>query len=139
MYGKTSGKTEQERHTVYFEINGGIYSPIPFADIRYYRSAIQIFIKEEIAMSALDGKITIEKELRPCIATIRGTGMNLNGEMFEDIYEFKALFHCWHPVTGNAVVEREEGAIQEVKPPQIRFVDNVMSEYVFPEMEENTK
>ena len=35
-----------------------------------------------------------------------------------------------------AIVEYEDGTIHEVEPTQIRFVDNAMSEYVFPEMED---
>ena len=87
-------------------------------------------------MGALDGKITIESGLRPCIAIIRRTSRNINGELIEDIYKNKALFHCYHPVTGNALVEYEDGTIHEVEPTQIQFVDNAMSEYAFPEMEE---
>ena len=94
-------------------------------------------------MAALDGKITIERELRPCIVHIPVTR---NGFRFEkdkiknnvarEEKNVKALFHCWHPVTGNAIVEYEDGTIHEAEPTQIRFVDNAMSEYVFPEMEE---
>lgn len=86
-------------------------------------------------MGALDGKITVERELRPCIAIIRRTSRNINGELIEDIYKNKALFHCYHPVTGNALVEYEDGTMHEVEPTQIRFVDNPMIEYVFTEME----
>ena len=89
-------------------------------------------------MVALDGKITIESGLRPCIV-----------QSSENI---KALFHCWnhrsqligesflrggHPAgqisSTFAIVEYENGTIHEVEPTQIRFVDNAMSEYVFPE------
>jgi hypothetical protein len=97
-------------------------------------------------MSALDGKITIERELRPCIVE----------------NSVKALFHLWEvkripyyelksPVKGFldqsfegfaeyifAIVEYSDGTIHEVEPTQIRFVDNAMSEYVFPEMEEES-
>ena len=38
---------------------------------------------------------------------------------------------------GFLVVEYEDGTIHEVEPAQIRFADNAMSEYAFPEMEEN--
>lgn len=67
----------------------------------------------------------------------------------------KALFHCWnyrselygaslmiggHPggqVSGTfAIVEYEDGTVHEVEPQKIRFVDNTMCEYAFPEMEE---
>ena len=69
--------------------------------------------------------------------------------------KIKALFHCWnhrselydasliiggHPggkVSGTfAIVEYEDGTVHEVEPQNIRFVDNAMSEYAFPEMEE---
>ena len=97
-------------------------------------------------MAALDGKITIERELRPCIVE----------------NSVKALFHLWEVkriphyeiksiVKGFlnqsfegfteytfAIVECEDGTIREVEPTQIQFVDNAMSEYAFPEMEEKS-
>ena len=100
-------------------------------------------------MSALDGKITIERELRPCMVKIpkrvkkhiAKPANTITGEMTlyteESEREIKTLFHCWHPVTGNAIVEYEDGTIHEVEPTQIRFVDNAMSEYVFPEENES--
>ena len=100
-------------------------------------------------MAALDGKITIERELRPCMVKIpkqvkkhiAKPANTIIGEMTlyteEPECEAKALFHCWHPVTGNAIVEHEDGTMHEVEPTQIHFVDNAMSEYVFPEMEKN--
>ena len=42
----------------------------------------------------------------------------------------------WSPVTGKAIVECEDGTMREVNSKQIRFVDNPMCEYAFPEMEE---
>lgn len=110
-------------------------------------------------MAALDGKITIEKELRPCIVHIpsetRVLRKNKEGRFQETKSEgqdLKALFHCWdhrselygaspmigsHPggqVSGTfAIVEYEDGTVHEVKPQNIRFVDNAMCEYVFPE------
>ena len=95
-------------------------------------------------MAALDGKITIESGLRPCIAhipAVRGTyhkGEYLVSRIIEPEHDIKALFHCWHPVTGNAIVEYNDGTIHEVEPTQIRFVDNAMSEYAFPEMEKKS-
>lgn len=97
-------------------------------------------------MSALDGKIAIGVDYRPCMVHIpakvrrkRNTSTNPGEYIIESPeYETKALFHFWHPVTGNGIVEYEDGAIHEVEPTQIRFVDNAMSEYVFPEMEKNT-
>ena len=119
-------------------------------------------------MSSLDGKITIERELRPCMVKIQKQlkkhiakpANTITGEMTlyteEPEREIKALFHCWshrskvvgesnlrggHPggqVSGTfAIVEYKDGTIHEVEPTQIRFVDNAMSEYAFPEMEEN--
>lgn len=93
-------------------------------------------------MAALDGKITIERELRPCIVHVPAVqetyykGEYLARRIIEPDHEVNTLFHCWHPVTGNAIVEYEDGTVHEVDPTQIRFVDNAMSEYVFPEMEE---
>ena len=96
-------------------------------------------------MSTLDGKITIERELRPCIVRIP--------DKKKQFKEMKALFHCWdfrsevigesylrggHPAgqiaATFAIVEYEDGTIYEVEPTQIQFVDNAMREYVFPEM-----
>lgn len=115
-------------------------------------------------MSALDGKITIGIDYRPCMVHIsakvkhkRNTSTNPGEYIIESPEcEIKALFHRWdyrselygaspmiggHPggqVSGTfAIVEYEDGTIHEVGPTQIRFVDNAMSEYVFPEMEEN--
>ena len=93
-------------------------------------------------MAALDGKITIERELRQCMVSvpakirhIQNTSTQPGQYIIEKSeYETKALFHCWHPVTGNGIVEYEDGTIHEVEPTQIRFVDNAMSEYMFPEM-----
>ena len=98
-------------------------------------------------MAALDGKITIERGLRPCIVRIP--------DKKKQFKEMKALFHCWNHrselydasliigghsggrVSGTfAIVEYEDGTIHEVEPTQIRFVDNAMSEYAFPGMEE---
>lgn len=95
-------------------------------------------------MSALDGKITIEKGPRPCIVhipEISYKSWNCEEQKMEIIVKrkeetHKSLFHCWNPVTGNAIVEYADGTVHEVKPTQIRFVDNAMSEYAFSEMEE---
>ena len=114
-------------------------------------------------MSALDGKITIERELRPCIVHIpeKREYFRENRERKYRIKkseeDIKALFHCWnhrselvgesylrggHPAgqisATFAIVEYSDGTIHEVEPTQIQFVDNAMSEYVFPEMEKNT-
>ena len=101
-------------------------------------------------MAALDGKITIERELRPCMVKIpkrvkkhiAKPANTIIGEMTlyteEPECEAKGLFHCWHPVTGNAIVEYSDGTIHEAEPTQIRFVDNAMSEYAFPEVEKKS-
>ena len=109
-------------------------------------------------MAALDGKITIESGLRPCIVHIpeEREYFRENRErkyrIKKSSEDIKALFHCWnfyselcgaspmiggHPggqVSGTfAIVEYKDGTIHEVEPTQIRFVDNAMSEYVFHE------
>lgn len=117
-------------------------------------------------MSSLDGKITIEIVSRPCIAHIpekrknyqkKGDNLNVYDKVIEPDHDIKALFHCWnhrselcdaspmiggHPggqVSGTfAIVEYEDGTVHEVEPQNIRFVDNAMSEYAFPEMEEES-
>lgn len=112
-------------------------------------------------MAALDGKVTIERELRPCIVHIPSTTRTLRKNKehrFEEIkgeeQDLKALFHCWgfrstlydaSPMIGGhpggqvsdtfALVEYEDGSIHEVKPTQIRFVDNAIRGYPFPQME----
>lgn len=119
-------------------------------------------------MAALDGKIAIGVDYRPCMVHIpavtktcypdrKSTAKNQRPykEVIVPEKKIKALFHCWghrselygaslmiggHPggqVSGTfAIVEHEDGTIHEVEPTQIRFVDNAMSEYVFPKMEE---
>lgn len=114
-------------------------------------------------MAALDGKITIERELRPCIVHIPESSYKtwnrkkqeheIKTVREEEIH--KALFHCWshrsevvgesalrggHPAgrisSTFAIVEYSDGTIHEVEPTYIQFMDNAMSEYAFPEMEE---
>ena len=113
-------------------------------------------------MAALDGKITIEKELRPCIVHIPAVSNGfrfkkdkIKNNVVREEKNVKALFHCWscrselvgesylrggHPAgqvsETFAIVEYEDGTIHEVEPTQIKFADNAMSEYAFPEMEE---
>ena len=88
-------------------------------------------------MSTLDRKNA--RELRPCIVCVNeGFEIKARSEtvtLIKPVFE-KALFHRWNPLNGNALVEYEDGTIREVNPTQIRFVDNAMSEYTFPEMEE---
>lgn len=98
-------------------------------------------------MAALDGKITIEKELRPCIVHIPPKASQ-SVDVVENYVRYgtlelkreeqikKGLFHMWSPATGNAIIEYEDGTIHEVEPTQVRFVDNAMAEYAFPEMED---
>mgnify|MGYP001863508941 CR=1 FL=1 len=87
-------------------------------------------------MAALDGKITIEIEYRPCVVcfheikhTVGKTELLVQKEE-----KHNALFHCWSPVTGKAIVEYKDGTVHEIEPQNIRFVDNPMCEYAFPEM-----
>ena len=98
-------------------------------------------------MAGLDGKITIERELSPCIVHI-SQEISQPVDMVKDYVRYgafglkreeqfkKGLFHMWSPVTGKAIVECEDGTMREVNSKQIRFVDNPMCEYAFPEMEE---
>lgn len=44
----------------------------------------------------------------------------------------KSLFHRWS-VFNLAVVEYEDGTVDEVEPRQIRFVDNKIKDYAFEE------
>ena len=85
----------------------------------------------------------------------KGDNLNVYDKVIEPEHDIKALFHCWshkselvgesclrggHPsgqISGTfAIVEYEDGTVHEVEPQNIRFVDNAMSEYAFPEMEE---
>ena len=90
-------------------------------------------------MAALDGKIEIGIEYRPCVVYFPEIKRKVGKTelLIQKEEKHKALFHCWHPVTGNAVIEYEDGTIHEVEPTQIQFVDNAMSEYVFPEENES--
>ena len=96
-------------------------------------------------MSALDGKITIESGLRPCIVHIPEQRVLCRKEsesfpherVIAPAKDIKVLFHLWNMCTGNAIVEYSDETIHEVEPTQIRFVDNAMSEYVFPEENES--
>ena len=108
-----------------------------------------------------NGNIEIKYELRPCIVHIpeKREYFRENRERKYRVKEseknIKALFHCWNhkselvgesPCYGGhpagqisqtfGIVEYEDGTIHEAEPTQIRFVDNAMSEYAFPEMEE---
>lgn len=107
-------------------------------------------------MAALDGKIAIGVDYRPCTVHIpavtktrypdrKSTAKNERPyqEVIVPEKKIKALFHCWDhrselcdasPMF--AIVEYEDGTIHEVEPMQIQFVDNAMSEYVFQEMED---
>ena len=114
-----------------------------------------------------NGNIEIAVQLRPCIVHIpekrqnyrkKGDNLNAYDKVIEPEKNIKALFHCWSyrselvdvsPMIGGhsggrvygtfALAEYEDGTIHEVEPTQIRFVDNAMSEYAFPEMEENNE
>ena len=111
-----------------------------------------------------NGNIEIKYELRLCIVHIpekrknyrkKGDNLNVYDKVIEPEHDIKALFHCWSHksvLVGEsylrggrpagqisstfAIVEYSDGTIHEAEPTQIQFVDNAMSEYVFPEMEE---
>lgn len=107
-------------------------------------------------MAALDGKITIEINYRPCIVHIpevseklRNMSGKVTTKVLKESEEHKALFHFWgyhseiggHPGGGGRVsetfgiVEYEDGTVHEIEPQNIRFVDNAISGYAFPGME----
>lgn len=112
-------------------------------------------------MAGLNGKITICIDYRPCIVHIpavtrnRRQDINVYREVVEPEKDVNGLFHCWsnrsevvgesylrggHPAgqvsSTFAIVEFEDGTVHEVEPCNIRFIDDVMSEYAFTEMEE---
>ena len=111
-------------------------------------------------MAALDGKITIERELRPCIVHIPESSYKtwnrkkqeheIKTVREEEIH--KALFHCWShrsEVVGEsalrgghsagqisatfAIVEYEDGSVHEVNPQNVRLVDGLINQYAFME------
>lgn len=110
-------------------------------------------------MAALDGKIEIGIEYRPCMVRVPAkTKENRNKDGGKSIkiikkeQEVKALFHCWnhrskvigesllrggHPggqVSATfAIVEFEDGTVKEVDPWDIRFVDRMINQYGFRE------
>lgn len=111
-------------------------------------------------MSALDGKITIYIDYRPCIVHIpavtrnRRQDRNAYREVVEPEKDVKALFHCWshrsevvgesylrggHPAgqvsSTFAIVEFEDGTVHECEPWNVRFIDNLTEEYDFTENE----
>lgn len=109
-------------------------------------------------MAELDGRITIGIDYRPCIVHIPEESVRCSGGKMRIVTQkqnTKALFHCWShrsEVVGEsylrgghsagrvsstfAIVEFEDGTVHEVEPWNIRFIDDVMSEYAFTEMEE---
>lgn len=95
-------------------------------------------------MAALDGKIEIRIEYRTCMVHIpeqRELRRKANEDFPHEIViapaqDIKAIFHTWNTFTGKGIVEYEDGTVHEVEPQNIRFVDNLISEYAFPEMEE---
>lgn len=113
-------------------------------------------------MAALDGKITIVIDYRPCIVHIlavtrnRRKDLNVYREVVEPKKDIKALFHCWshrseivgesclrggHPAgqvsSTFAIVEFEDGTVHEVESWSIQSADNVMSEYELSERKKN--
>lgn len=109
-------------------------------------------------MAALDGKITIGIDYRPCIVHIpavtrnRRQDLNVYREVVEPEKDVNGLFHYWShrsEVVGEsylcgghaagqvsstfAIVEFEDGTVHEVEPWNIRFIDNLTAEYLFEE------
>lgn len=92
-------------------------------------------------MAALDGKITNGIEYRPCMVRIpeqRKLRRKANEDFPREIViapaqDIKAIFHTWNTFTGKGIVEYEDGTVHEVEPQNIRFVDNAMCEYAFPD------
>lgn len=92
-------------------------------------------------MATLDGKITIGIEYRPCMVHIpehRELRRKANEDFPREIViapaqDIKAIFHTWNTFTGKGIVEYEDGTVHEVEPQNIRFVDNAMCEYAFPD------
>lgn len=111
-------------------------------------------------MAALDGKIEIGIEYRPCMIKIpakikyqRNTSTAPRNYVVESPeHEIKGLFHCWthrSEVVGEsalrgghsagqisatfAIVEYEDGTVHEVEPWNIRFVDGLVNQYGFRE------
>ena len=109
-----------------------------------------------------DGKITIGIDYRPCIVHIPEQreyfyeNRKRKYKVKKSSEDVKAVFHCWnhhselydaspmnggHPGGGGQVseifgiVEYEDGTVHEVKPRNIRFVDNLINEFAFPGME----
>lgn len=113
-------------------------------------------------MTKLEEKteIKVESEYRKCVVYIPAEvniarsardGCSLVRTVYKEAEEHKALFHCFayekanYRIYGNegsqitstyAIVEYEDGTIHKVEPWNIRFVDNAMREYTFPDMEE---
>lgn len=108
-------------------------------------------------MAALDGKITIGIDYRPCIVTIpeiKMTSRKADGTVRKTTKRSeekrKALFHCWShrseivgesllrgghaagQVSGTfAIVEFEDGTVKEVEPWNIRFIEGLINDYSF--------
>lgn len=111
-------------------------------------------------MNGIYGGISSAKELRPCIVTLENHSYSyrdINGEIKNK--KIKALFHCWRTVKYSCyeirsiddgfvsewfegyrektvgIVEDENGNIYEIDACKIKFVDNKIRDYSFPEME----
>ena len=107
-------------------------------------------------MAALDGKIEIGIEYRPCIVHIPEereyfyANRKREYRVKKSSEDVKALFHCWNhrselcddsPMIGGhpggqvsatfGIVEYEDGTVHEVLPTQIRFVDREIKKYAF--------
>ena len=101
-------------------------------------------------MAALDGKITIGIDYRPCIVHIPEESVKCSGGKMRIItreQNEKALFHCWshrsEVLRGGhsagqvsstfAIVEFDDGTVHEVEPWNLRFIDQLTDEYDFTE------
>lgn len=112
-------------------------------------------------MAALDGKITIGIDYRPCIVTIpeiiehttrrvKNSGWVTQRKFVKPEEKVKALFHCWShrskvvgesylcgghaagQVSGTfAIVEFEDGTVKEIEPWNIQFVEGLINDYSF--------
>ena len=72
-------------------------------------------------MAGFSSEIILKEELRPCFVENK-----------------KALFHKWVHIKNllgqefeNGIIEYEDGQVEEVKPNDIKFIDNKTKEYDF--------
>lgn len=88
----------------------------------------------------VDKKDISRIEYRPCVVSVPDLEeflKKVNIKFGDDrvfkmpTRKVKALFHCYHPITGRAFVEYEDGTVHEVFQTQIRFVDREIKNYAF--------